>query len=295
MLPDCLESVKDFDEIVIVDTGSEDRTVEIAGEYGDVYFFEWIDDFAAARNFSLSKCTADWILIIDADERFRSTPDEVRKAIKKAKDKPFMLVDVAICPGEDFDKPQYLQKALRFLRRSDKVQYGRKIHNSLMYDGDMARPRTMAYDSGLKMVSGFSPAHENDPDRTFRLLKAELEQNPNSTRDLYYLATEYLHKKQDDAEALQLLQRYFMLTFARPPWSNEFADACYLMATIYVNQKNWPMAMSAAFSSIMAWHTFKAPYVMIAKLCEIGNLEAAAKYWGEQAEKATNEGVLFIR
>jgi glycosyltransferase involved in cell wall biosynthesis len=295
MLPDCLESIKHFDEIVIVDTGSTDRTIEIAEGYGDVYHFKWIDDFAAARNFSLSKCTADWILIIDADERFHSTPTEVKKAIKKAKDKPFITVDVGICPGEQFDNPQYVQKALRILKRDNKIKYGRKIHNSLMYDGDMAKPRTMAYDSGLKMVSGFSPSHEKDPDRTFRLLKEELLMHPDSTRDMYYLATEYLHKKQDDIEALKLLQQYFMHTFPKPPWSNEFADACYLMATIYVNQRNWPMAMSAAFSSVMAWHTFKAPYEMISKLCEIGGLEAAAKYWGEIAEKATNEGVLIIR
>lgn len=58
------------DEIIIVDTGSTDRTKEVAKKYTDkVYDFQWCDDFSAARNFSLSKATKDWILVLDADER----------------------------------------------------------------------------------------------------------------------------------------------------------------------------------------------------------------------------------
>ena len=66
----CLESVKGLvDEIVVVDTGSTDRTVEIARQYGArVFSYGWHDDFAAARNVSLSHAGADWILVLDADE-----------------------------------------------------------------------------------------------------------------------------------------------------------------------------------------------------------------------------------
>lgn len=69
-LPTCLNSVKDFvDEMVIVDTGSTDQTPEIAKEFGArVEHFPWGDDFAAARNFSLTFATGDWILVLDADE-----------------------------------------------------------------------------------------------------------------------------------------------------------------------------------------------------------------------------------
>ncbi len=71
MLPGCLESVKDIaDEIIIVDTGSKDKTKEIALSYGaNVYNFQWIDDFSAARNESLKHCSGKWILYLDADER----------------------------------------------------------------------------------------------------------------------------------------------------------------------------------------------------------------------------------
>ncbi|MFH1827905.1 MAG: glycosyltransferase, partial [Nanoarchaeota archaeon] len=65
-----LNSVKDLvDEIIIVDTGSTDKTKEIAARFTDkIYDFEWCDDFAAARNKSLKHATSDWILVLDADE-----------------------------------------------------------------------------------------------------------------------------------------------------------------------------------------------------------------------------------
>lgn len=66
----CLGCVKDYPfEIVVVDTGSTDNSPEIARKYTEhVYSFEWINDFAAARNFSISKATNDWILVLDTDE-----------------------------------------------------------------------------------------------------------------------------------------------------------------------------------------------------------------------------------
>lgn len=68
----CINSVKNFaDEIILVDTGSTDKTIEIASSLSKnlrIFNFEWVDDFSAARNFSLSKATCDWILVLDADE-----------------------------------------------------------------------------------------------------------------------------------------------------------------------------------------------------------------------------------
>ncbi|MBI3535772.1 MAG: glycosyltransferase family 2 protein [Deltaproteobacteria bacterium] len=65
-----LNSVKNLvDEMIVVDTGSSDRTKEIADSFGaKVFDFKWIDDFSAARNYSISKSSGDWILILDADE-----------------------------------------------------------------------------------------------------------------------------------------------------------------------------------------------------------------------------------
>ena len=69
-LGQCLTSVKDIaDELIVIDTGSTDRTVEIAREHeAQVGHFEWCNDFAAARNASIAPATGDWILFLDADE-----------------------------------------------------------------------------------------------------------------------------------------------------------------------------------------------------------------------------------
>ncbi|MEA3365169.1 MAG: glycosyltransferase, partial [Candidatus Hydrogenedentes bacterium] len=70
-LPGCLESLHPLvDEMVVVDTGSEDQTVQLARQYTqDVHVFEWQDDFALARNFSLAKARGDYVLVADADHR----------------------------------------------------------------------------------------------------------------------------------------------------------------------------------------------------------------------------------
>lgn len=69
-LAKCLASAKPYvDEMIVVDTGSEDGTPEIALSYGaKVSYFEWCDDFAAARNYAISQASGDWILVLDADE-----------------------------------------------------------------------------------------------------------------------------------------------------------------------------------------------------------------------------------
>lgn len=74
VLARCLESARAAaDEIIIVDTGSSDQTRRIARQFTEkVYDFEWIDDFAAARNFSFSKATMDYCLWLDADDILRA-------------------------------------------------------------------------------------------------------------------------------------------------------------------------------------------------------------------------------
>ncbi len=69
-LPTCLESVRGvFDEIVVLDTGSNDRTVEIARSFGArVFDFVWVDDFGAARNAALARAKGDYAFWLDADD-----------------------------------------------------------------------------------------------------------------------------------------------------------------------------------------------------------------------------------
>lgn len=86
-LANCLESVKDVvDEIVLVDTGSIDTTLAIAEKYSaKIFHFEWIHDFAAARNFALEKSTGDWILYLDADECLSKKSIQELKQLTKRK------------------------------------------------------------------------------------------------------------------------------------------------------------------------------------------------------------------
>jgi glycosyltransferase involved in cell wall biosynthesis len=92
----CLSSLRGaVDELVVVDTGSTDRTVENAGAHGArVGFFAWCDDFAAARNAALDLATGEWVLSIDADEWLANDASRafVRRAVDGAPD------NVAFCP-----------------------------------------------------------------------------------------------------------------------------------------------------------------------------------------------------
>jgi tetratricopeptide (TPR) repeat protein len=84
-LAKCLWSVKPIvDEIIVVDTGSQDRTQDIAAVFGaKVFDFEWSDDFSKARNFSLSKASGDWILMLDADEVISALDHKAFKSLVK--------------------------------------------------------------------------------------------------------------------------------------------------------------------------------------------------------------------
>ena len=101
----CIRSVKDIaDEVIIVDTGSTDKTKEIAKELTDhVYDFEWIDDFSAARNFAYSKATKDYILILDADDVLLAEDRKKFKKLKKTLDPAVDMVMMKYNVGYDSD------------------------------------------------------------------------------------------------------------------------------------------------------------------------------------------------
>lgn len=103
-LEKCLNSVKEIaDEIVVVDTGSTDQTVEIARKFTDrIFFFDWCDDYSAARNAALDQATQDWILILNGDEAL--SPESCKLIPQKLCERdsltPLVLLFRLLTPGE---------------------------------------------------------------------------------------------------------------------------------------------------------------------------------------------------
>lgn len=124
------------DEIVVVDTGSEDRTVEIVREAGiEPLSFAWINDFAAAKNYAVDHATGDWIVFLDADEYFmdRHAP-MVRQAVERVDQDP--RVDRLACQLVNLDVEdnyRVLGSMLtsRIFRRQPSLRYIGKIHERL--------------------------------------------------------------------------------------------------------------------------------------------------------------------
>ena len=124
VLENCLSSVfKATDEIIIVDTGSTDKTKDIARKYTDkIYDFKWVDDFSKARNYSFSKATKDYILWLDADDIIEE--EDLKKLIKlkeeinEEKDAYSMLY---IYSRDENGKPTYIQEKNRLVKRKKKL------------------------------------------------------------------------------------------------------------------------------------------------------------------------------
>jgi len=125
-LPRCLASVKNVvDEMVVLDTGSTDRTTEIAKEFGaKVHYFEWCNDFAAARNESLKYVTGDWVLVLDADEYLApKIGQHIREAIKN---ESYILINLL---REEIGAQQSPYSLVsRLFRNHPEIQFSRPYH-----------------------------------------------------------------------------------------------------------------------------------------------------------------------
>lgn len=129
-LDECLKSIVDeVDEIVIVDTGSLDRTCDIASRYGSrIFSFRWTGDFAAARNYALNQASGDWILYIDADERLIvPTRGALREAVQQ---KDMVAFSVRFQPRMHFTPYQ----EIRLFRRDARIRFKGIIHETIRPD-----------------------------------------------------------------------------------------------------------------------------------------------------------------
>ena len=129
----CLESVKDLvDEIIVVDTGSTDNTVEIARKYGaSVYEYQWDNNFSNARNKSLEHATKEWILLMDGDDEFnREDMDKFIQLINTS-DKDGHYFITQSYTGEKPGKDVVTNLNLRLLRNNGKYKFTGAIHEQI--------------------------------------------------------------------------------------------------------------------------------------------------------------------
>ena len=288
VLKDCLETVKGFDEIVIIDTGSTDDTIKIAKEYTDKVYtdYKWEDHFANARNISKDRCTGDWILIIDADETLHNTVEEVRKVVEEADKIGANLINVKTISSRGSDS----HKSQRLIRNIPEVKWYGAAHN---YLGDSSRPLPPKHPSenemvDIKVVYGYSPAHKLDPDRTLRILKKAVEEGAGS-REIFYLAREYYYRR-DYRTCVKYLEKYL----EKPGFRAEIAEVHLMMARCY-----WSMegdhgedARLACMRAIYISPDFKEAFVFMAEM----NFEPRKSKWLLYSKLAdSKDDVLFVR
>ena len=130
-----IESYKNYvDEIIIVDTGSTDNTVNIAESLGaKVFNFEWINDFSAARNFAIEQATGDWILFLDADEWIKDNQGEkLQSIIKTAVNNELSAVSFRMYNLNDDGTIDDIIPSLRLFENKPNIRYIRKIHEHLI-------------------------------------------------------------------------------------------------------------------------------------------------------------------
>jgi glycosyltransferase involved in cell wall biosynthesis len=276
VLEACLNTIKGADEIVVLDTGSTDGTPDIVRKYTDKYVFGeyvWNDNFAEARNESLKRCTGDWILIIDADEHLEEGGiQKIRDLIK------------TIRPGIDgvgfrtiSDRGALLHESVRLFRNNVGVQWHGAIHNYLSVRAQLSSDITLYY--------GYSPAHEKDPDRAFRILTKEIEKHPEALRERFYLAREYYYRK-DWNTAIGHYRMYLEKAF----WVPEKAEAWMQVSRCYNALGMNLEARLACLRAIEVNPDFKDALILMSDLSV--DLVGKAK-WAEYATLAKNSNTLF--
>lgn len=229
-------------EQIVVDTGSTDRTVEIAEQMGaKVYHFEWIDDFAAAKNFAISKAKYEWIAFLDADEYFSG--DDAQKLlyyVRKLQNRPYDVIMTAWVHLDNLGKTKAVGTQARVFRNTPGLGYRRRIHEYLTsLDGGNYR-----YVDAVNELSIFHTGYgqeemqqKNASDRNFKLIMAELEENPDDWELLGFLGDDYYSKGN-----LEEAEKAYRKSLSLLPVKEKIKDQMrcrwnyeYLMDVLYCN------------------------------------------------------------
>jgi glycosyltransferase involved in cell wall biosynthesis len=188
-------------EIIIVDTGSTDSTVDIAKKYTDkVYFNPWNNDFASMRNISIDYCTGDWILIVDADEVLY----DIKELVKLLTDKNLNNFNAVLLKRIEFTQSVeysvsngYISPILRLFKKK-----------TIFYEGTIHEQPKFTYPVTESSVRFIHYGYDNNDyvvmeykfKRNLNLLLGELKDNPDSVYVNFQIAVSYtMHKQLKEA------------------------------------------------------------------------------------------------
>ena len=241
-LSKCLDSVIDIiDEIVIVDSGSTDKTLDIAKRYNaHTYYKEWENDFSKARNYALSKATTDWVLLLDADEEV---------------DKQYKLKILDLIESEEYDgyyskiynyygssinDGYVIHTAFRLLRNNKKYFFRGSIHEQIT---PCSEEHKGIFNMSDIIIHHYGYLDENitikkKRERNIPLLEKELQLSPNNPFYMYSLANEYAALKENDL-AIELYEKARLELNT----THGFASSLYYkLITVLYNNKNYNIA-----------------------------------------------------
>lgn len=275
-----LRSVREADEIVIVDTGSTDKTEEIVQSlnWPNITWlanaYAWNDDFAEARNFAMNQAQNDWCLFLDADDRMvEDAIFEIKEAILANPEANALNVKIS---HENVTGFHYVYP--KVLRKSSGNRFVGRAHEAPA----LSSSNVVA----SEMILGRSENHGRDPERALRILQLMWQEDSKNSRTLYYLAREYYYLKEfAKAEA------HFLACCELSRFNAERADAWLYLARIYWAQNEGDNARFACMQSITINANFREALCFMAEL----SFPTNAKQWRAYAKLANNDKVLFVR
>lgn len=218
-LAQCLKSVQGLaQQIIVVDTGSTDRTVEIAKEHGaEVHSFTWCDDFSAARNAALEHVTGDWVLALDADEELSAKDHEkLRTLMNDASVMAWRLPIIDV--GRELDGCSYVP---RLFRNAPGLFYLGRVHEQIFSSIEVRRAEW-----GLENKIGDAALihhgyvaevvrDRNKIERNLLLLEKAVEELPGEPHLLMHLGME-LSRSGREADSFARYQEAFESMSSKP-------------------------------------------------------------------------------
>lgn len=223
----CLNSVAHvMDEIIIVDTGSTDRTKHLCRKYTDkIYDFEWIDDFSAARNYSYSLATGDYIMWLDADDII--LPEDIVKLqeLKSTLDKDIDIVMMKYVTGMDINGDitfSYFRE--RLSKREKKYRWQEPVHEYLMCYGKIIN-------SDIKVYHAKPYEATKDVSRNIRIYENLISKGINlSVRGSYYYAREL----KDHGRYEEAIEWFSKFLDSDKGWVEDNINACCELGKCYL-------------------------------------------------------------